>query len=125
MPVIANTSVISNFATVERLELLHTLWDKLYISEQVFEEIQAGFLQGYAFYADINKLIFPFSDTGWLHLTALNTSEEFQLFGQLLSTLHHGEASCLSIAYHRHWTFLSDDKAARKAGLEMSPYQVH
>jgi hypothetical protein len=37
----------------------------------------------------------------------------------LLGTLHHGEASCLAIAHERKWTFLTDDKSARKAGKRL------
>jgi predicted nucleic acid-binding protein len=120
MSVIANTTVISNFAAVEQLELLHTRFGILYISDHVFEEIQNGLTQGYTFYANLDKYIFPFSETGWLHLISLNTSDEFQMYGNLLSTLHGGEASCLSIAFHRKWTLLSDDKEARKIGKELN-----
>jgi predicted nucleic acid-binding protein len=119
MPAIANTTIISNFAAVGQLELLHTRFDKLYIPDQVYEEIQTGLLQGYSFYENIDQHIHPFAQTGWLHLTALNSSDEFQTFGKLLGTLHSGEASCLSIAYHRGWMFISDDKAARKASATL------
>ncbi|EDN68386.1 conserved hypothetical protein [Beggiatoa sp. PS] len=114
MFVIANTSTISNFATVEKLELLRARFETLYISEQVFDEIQEGLTQGYDFYRNLKQHIFPFSETGWLHLITLNTIDELMTFNQLLSKLHTGEASCLSIAYHRQWLFLSDDKAARQ-----------
>jgi len=120
MSIITNTTLISNFAGVDQLELLSRLWKRLYLSEQVFAEIQAGLTQGYQFYANIEQLIVPFSKTGWLHLTGLNTTDEFRTFGQLLSHLHSGEASSLAIAYHRQWTFLSDDKAARKAGTSLN-----
>ncbi|MEA3397983.1 MAG: hypothetical protein U9R05_11020 [Chloroflexota bacterium] len=120
MPVIANTTIISNFAASGRVELLHTLWNILYIPEQVYDEIQAGLLLGYDFYADIHSLIYPFSENGWLYLTSLHSSDEFRLFGELTSTLHSGEAACLSIAAHRQWTFLSDDKAARRAGASLN-----
>lgn len=99
---------------------MHTLWDTLYIPDQVYDEIYHGLLHGYDFYVNIDRLIYPFSKTGWLHLTALHASDEFRLFGDLLSTLHSGEAACLSIALHRQWTFLSDDKAARKAGMRLN-----
>ena len=32
-------------------------------------------------------------------------------FGELPSRLHKGEAACLAIAEHRHWTLLTDDGA--------------
>ena len=119
MAVISNTTLISNFASVGQLDLLRKLWAKLFFSDQVFDEIQAGLNQGYLFYSEIDQVIFPFSQTGWLHLTALNSPDEFQLFGHLRTTLHSGEASCLAIAYHRQWTFLSDNKAARKASITL------
>ena len=124
MSIISNTTVISNFASIERLELLHVLFDKLYITSEVFDEIQAGLLQGYTFYDNLSSLIYPFSDKGWLYLTALNTSLELQTFGNLLSKLNSGEASSLSVALHRKWLFFSDDKAARntakKLGVKIS-----
>ena len=49
MSVIANTTIISNFAAVGKLELLHTLWSIVYISDQVYNEIQDGLLQGYSY----------------------------------------------------------------------------
>jgi len=124
MAVISNTTVISNFSSVDQIGLLNRLFNKLYITSQVFDEIRAGFLQGYDFYHNIESIINPFSDNGWLHLTSLYTPSEFQTFGKLLSNLHNGEASCLSVAFHRGWMFLSDDKAARNAatkiGVEIS-----
>ena len=119
MSVIANTTLISNFASVGQLQLLRLPWEKMYLSDQVFNEIQAGLMQGYEFYTGIEQLIFPFSQTGWLHLTAPNTMDEFLALAKLLDKLHSGEASCLAIAYHRHWTFLSDDKAVRKAAATL------
>lgn len=115
MPIIANTTIISNFSAVDQLDLLRQSWPDLNITEQVFAEVQAGFAQGFRYYANIEQLIYPLAETGWLRLTSLQTSDEFRLYGQLLNNLHHGEASCLAIAYHRQWTFLSDDRAARLA----------
>ncbi len=120
MSVITNTSTLSNFAAVGQLELLQTRFEILYISEQVFDEIQDGLNQGYDFYMDLKPLIFPFSDTGWLHLITLDTVDELMVFNQLLSKLHTGEASCLSIAHHRQLLFLSDDKAARQQACAMN-----
>ena len=115
MAVIANTTVLSNYAAAGQLELLRRLWGKVYVPDQVYDEIQEGLRCGYDFYTGIDQLMFPFSETGWLHLIALQSPDEFRSFGELVSTLQSGEAACLSIAYHRRWTFLSDDKAARDA----------
>lgn len=118
MAIVSNTTVISNFSSSGRIDLLRNLFKTLYITSQVYDEIQAGLLQGYAFYHDIHSMIHPFSHDGWLHLTSLENASELQTFGAFLSNLHTGEASCLSVALHRDWTFLSDDKAARKAAAK-------
>lgn len=119
MAIIANTTLISNFGAANRLSLLRSLWDKLYISEQVLAEIQAGWQEGHLFYEDIEYQIYPLRDDGWLHLTTLRTADEFRLYGELLGRLHHGEASCLAIAHHRGWTFFSDDNLARQTARRL------
>ena len=40
--------------------------------------------------------------------------EELRFFRSLPRRLHHGEASCLAIAWRRNWAFLTDDGLARK-----------
>jgi predicted nucleic acid-binding protein len=119
MSVIANTTIISNFASLEALNLLRHCWPDLHISEQVFTEIQAGLEQGYTFYAGVDQLLFPLAKDGWLKLTSMQTEAERIQYGNLLGKLHHGEASCLAIAHERKWTFLTDDKTARAAGKRL------
>ncbi|MCI5131400.1 MAG: hypothetical protein D3904_07700 [Candidatus Electrothrix sp. EH2] len=55
---------------------------------------------------------------GCVCLTSLTAPAELQTFDGLLAKLHTGEASCLLIALHREWVFLSDDKAARNAAIQ-------
>lgn len=119
MSVIANTTIISNFASLEALNLLRLCWPNLHISEQVFTEIQTGLEQGYTFYAGIERILFPLAEDGWLKLTSMQTEAERIQYGKLLGKLHHGEASCLAIAHERNWMFLTDDKAARTAGKRL------
>jgi len=114
MPVIANTTIISNFAAVRQLDLLRIRFGQVFLSDHVFEEIQTGFVQGYTFYEHFQDIVAPFSPTGWFYLTALQTPEELRRYSELLAGLHSGEASSLAIALYRQWAFLSDDKAARK-----------
>jgi predicted nucleic acid-binding protein len=45
--VIANTTVISNFASIGRLDLLRQLYGTLHISTEVYREIQVGLEEGY------------------------------------------------------------------------------
>lgn len=89
-------SVIANFAAVHQIDLLRTRFGTVFLSDHVFEEIQNGLSQGYAFYEHIQDILVPFSLTGWLYLTALQSPEEFRLYGELLTTLHSGEASSLA-----------------------------
>jgi predicted nucleic acid-binding protein len=118
--VITNTTLVSNFSAVGRLDLLNLCWGSLYIPEQVFAEIQDGRMQGYTFYDNIEREIAPLAPDGWLQLTSLQNTDEFRLFGELLGDLHHGEDACLAIATQRKWVFLSDDRAARQAAAKLN-----
>ena len=119
MTVVANTTVISNISAVGRIDLLRELHGTLRISVQVYEEIQKGIEEGYGFYAETERNIHPFSDTGWIRLTGMADDEEFAAFRELSRRLGKGEASCLSIAARRKWLFLTDDLAARKQAAAM------
>lgn len=113
MSIITNTTVLSNFASINQFAILRSLFSTLFLSTQVYAEIQRGREEGYHFYADIDQHIHQFNETGWLHLTSLQDEQELRLFGELPKRLHSGEASCIAIARCRGWTFLTDDRAAR------------
>ncbi len=53
MSIIANTTVISNFACIGQSDLLRQLHREIYISAEVYEEIQAGLDEGYLFYTSV------------------------------------------------------------------------
>jgi predicted nucleic acid-binding protein len=114
MSIITNTTVISNFATIGRLDLLRQLYDKLHIPAEVYQEIRKGLEEGYRFYQGIDELIYPFVEDGWIILVSASGKEELKHLEMLLRRLDHGEAGCLAIAYHRRWTLLTDDLTARK-----------
>jgi len=109
-----NTTVISNFASIGQLELLHHLYTTLHISTEVYVEVLDGIDEGYSFYAGIGSVLHPFSDSGWIHLTGVTGHEELRLFGTMPAHLHPGEASCIAISHSRGWQFLTDDLAARR-----------
>jgi hypothetical protein len=115
MKVIANTTVISNFAAVGRLDLIRGLLIEVCISTDVYGEIQDGITEGIEYYTGIEDHIYPFTLDGWLHLCPIQGDEELRLFNQLPAALHRGEASCLAIAAQRGWAFITDDSRARKA----------
>ncbi|MDM8516027.1 hypothetical protein QUF76_07500 [Desulfobacterales bacterium HSG16] len=120
MSIISNTTVISNFAAIGQMTLLYRIYGKIHISGEVYEEIRKGLEEGYLFYADIEKHIFPFSDSGWIHLINMAGENEFRMFGRFPSKLGKGESSCLSIASPRNWLFLTDDLDARKQAKLMN-----
>ena len=119
MKVIANTTILSNFAAVGRLDLLRDLLGEVYLTTEVYAEIQDGLAEGCDFYAGIEAFLHPLAADGWLKLTSLEGDDERRLFGRLPKALHHGEASCLAIATVRGWALLSDDDRARKAAGDL------
>ena len=64
MSMISNTTVLSNFAGIDQLDLLRHLYDALYLSTKVYEEIQMGLEEGYRFYAGIDACISPLTESG-------------------------------------------------------------
>ena len=121
MSVIANTTVISNFASIGQLDLLRRLFGVVHISTEVHQEILAGLHEGYRFYQDVDPHVYPLSAEGWIRLTSLN-EEEIAILSTLPAHLHEGEASCIAIARNRGWWFLSDDREARNTAFE---YTIH
>jgi predicted nucleic acid-binding protein len=115
MSVIANTTVLSNFAELGELEMLRRLYGEIHVSVEVYREVEAGLEEGYTFYAEIPRLVDPDSSESWIRLTSL-TEKELLLLPSIPTRLHAGEASSLAIARSRGWLFLTDDKAARRYG---------
>jgi uncharacterized protein len=114
MSVISNTTVLSNFATIDSLDRLHELYGDVFLSTEVYQEIQRGLEEGYTFYSGIEEVLHPMKQDGWLRLTSLSSESEVQTFFSMPGQLHAGEASCLAIAQERNWLLLTDDKAARR-----------
>lgn len=114
MSIIVNTTVLSNFAVIEQLDVLRRLYDRIHIPIEVYQEIRTGLEEGYRFYQGIDRLVHPFAEDGWIYLVGASDEEELRLLDQLLQRLHQGEAACLVIAYHRGWILLTDDLAARQ-----------
>jgi len=110
--VVSNTTVLSNFASIGQLAVLRHIFGSVYLPAEVLAEIEDAQREGYAFFADIEQHIFPFTQDGWLHLVSL-TETELRLAATLSAGLHRGERSCIAIALQRNWLMLTDDRAAR------------
>ncbi len=109
MPILVDTTVLSNLAVVDRLDWLTLLSDTCYLASAVYDEIQRGLAEGYAFLARVDQAL----DSGQLLLTTLENEAEWQRYRAMPVKLQHGEAMSLAIACIRGWRFLSDDRAAR------------
>lgn len=114
MKVICNTTVISNFAAVDALDVLRKVVQEVHISTDVYAEIQDGLAEGCDFYEGLAEQVYPIVQSGWLRLTSFEGEEELRRYSQLPTALHRGEASSLAIAAARQWAFLTDDDRARK-----------
>lgn len=105
MRLIVNTTVLSNFAFVERPELFRIgCPEGVVTAVQVMEEIRTGVAKG----------VLPSCDWDWLPVWTLDTAEEKRLFEQIGRRLGRGEAACLALAISRGLKFLTDDADARR-----------
>lgn len=110
---VADNTVLSNFCLVNQLDILRTLFGKVYVTHEVREEVFRGLDEGYGFMSRAAQEISVGADS-WLELTGFETSAEEQSFREFAEVLGFGEASCLALAHHRHWMVLTDDKSARR-----------
>lgn len=124
MSIVADTTVLSNFAGAAQLDLLRQIFGHLYLPAEVLAEIRAGLEEGYRFYDGIEAMVHPLAESGWLRLTGMRDESELRAFGDLPPSLHGGEAACMAIAWCRGWMLLTDDRAARaeaaRRGLRVS-----
>ena len=111
MKVISNTTVISNFSEINRIDLLEKLFEDVYITSSVYEEIIAGIETGYDFYKTLLVHIPTQSKKGFIHLIELSDDELLKLV-ELPTSLYKGECSII-IAQNRQYLFLTDDRLAR------------
>jgi predicted nucleic acid-binding protein len=110
MSVIVNNTTLSNLAFVNSLELLKRVFERVYLTPEVYEEVENGIYLGRS-YLECIQLAIDAQD--WLLMTKLER-REIELYNQLKEKVDIGEASCLSIAIGRKWLFITDDRRARK-----------
>ncbi|MCL4490060.1 MAG: DUF3368 domain-containing protein [Chloroflexi bacterium] len=109
MITILDNTLLSNFAIVQRPELIRlALADAAATTEEAFAECQTG--------VRIGRL--PACDYSWLSVFPLNESER-ATYDQLRLRLNAGEAACLAIAARRGYRVFTDDRDAREIALQM------
>jgi predicted nucleic acid-binding protein len=104
MRAVLDATVLSNFALAGRSDYLPQAWSgELATAEEAWAEVQAGVRLG--------RL--PDSDWSWLTVLSL-TEVERHARGELVPPLGLGEAACLVLAKSRDYSFLTDDRVARR-----------
>lgn len=109
MPILINNTVLSNLAAIDHLDYLDALHDKILIASAVYEEVQHGIAEGYAFLEVVDAAL----DDQSLKLVTLDGESELRAYRSMPVKLHSGEAMSLAIAKCRGLRFLTDDRAAR------------
>lgn len=102
--VLLDNTVLSNFALLQRCDLVLSLWkNRCATSFEVIAEYQTGVERG-ILTADV-----------WSDLTILSLDPaELTLADQLSKQLGAGERTCIAIAVRRRCLFASDDRDARR-----------
>jgi len=88
--VLLDTTVLSNFAHIERLDLLRLALPNAMTTSHVVAEFRRGLASGHL----------PTCDCGWLEVVELAPSEENSL-AHVRLVLDDGEASCIAVALER------------------------
>lgn len=107
--VLADTTVLNNFAQVGRPDLLQQAFPGLSAPRVVREELSAGERLGRV----------PRGDWSWLVFVELSASESSRA-AELERYLQAGEAACLAVAESRGGLVLTDDSAARRLAGTLS-----
>jgi predicted nucleic acid-binding protein len=109
MIMLLDNTVLSNFALVNRIELLtNALENQSATTFQVLDEFENGVARGHL----------PETRLDWLEVLDMEAEEE-SLFRELLARVNAGEASCLAIAAQRNGRVLTDDRDARKLAAQL------
>jgi predicted nucleic acid-binding protein len=109
MTSLLDNTVMSNFSTVQRSDLVRDLLgNEVATTQQAFVELQTGI--------ELGKL--PACDWSWLPVLEM-TSEEREIYDQLRNTFNAGEAASLAVADQREYQVLTDDLDARKTAQQM------
>jgi len=106
--ILADTTVLNNFAQARRPDLLRLAYPNLAAPRVVREELARGERLGLVLRGDWS----------WLNLLDLTDGEKSRVtdFERLLQA---GEAACLAIAEARDGTVLTDDGSARRVAASM------
>jgi len=103
---LADTTGLSNFAHIERPDLLRALFSPLLAPPSVLEELMNG----------ERRALIPKCSWDWLEV-AVSTASERALALELRRSLGPGEADGLAVARSRNLLILTDDLDARQYAM--------
>ena len=112
--IVVNATVLSNLARVDGLRILKSLYGKIVIPIQVYEEILQGVNAGYSFLEAVDKI----ADEEWTVFKAPTSKKGRKYFKEILVSVGYGEAAGIAIAKEQELLFFSDDKKARQVAKE-------
>ena len=111
--VLVDTTVLSNFAQIQRPEWVQLVLPDAVTTEWVIQELESGVSQGYV----------PLCDWSWVGIVQLSQDEQMSLDRACL-VLDKGEASCIAVAVGRDAMLYTDDllarSSARQEGIDVS-----
>lgn len=105
MSPLADTTVLNNFAQIQRTDLLKAAWPDLAAPIAVWNELELGVRRG----------LVPACDWSWLTLLDLTEREQIRA-AEVGRALGPGESACIAAARSRGLLMLSDDWEARELG---------
>lgn len=105
---LSDTTVLSNFAHIERPSLLQALFSPLLVPASVLQELARGEESG----------SIPRCRWDWLEVVVQTVSEE-ELAAQFRQHLGAGESDGLAVAHSRGLLVLTDDRDARRFGVSL------
>jgi hypothetical protein len=112
--IVVDTTVLSNLARANRINLLEKIHGQIIIPSQVHEEILKGIAAGYDFLEEADKIV----EADWVKLAVVEGKRERTLFRNLLDVVGYGEAAGIAIAKERNLVFFSDDRKARRVAQD-------
>jgi len=103
--ILLNTTILSNFASVGKLPLLHRILESKGLQPLITPQVLAEFQQG------VSKGLFK-ANMDWAQVIELSR-EGSTVLQRLRGMLGQGEASCLAVALERDLPLATDDMKAR------------
>jgi predicted nucleic acid-binding protein len=107
-PVLLDNTVLSNFARIDRYNLVMALWPSCATTLEAWQEFLAGVI--------IGKL----PKNVWKGLSLIElTADERESSNSLSNILGLGERTCIAVAKHCNGLFMTDDRKARQVAQEL------